>query len=360
MADSKQIVLVTGASGCLGQHVVKLLQENDQSVKEIRCLDLKPYLNKLQHKTEKPMKTLIGDIRNERIVLNALEDVNCVIHCAAIMNNSGLFQDEKMMKSVNVDGTQTLINACVENNVDYFINISSVDCVLGDDAVYYGAENTTPVPTSHVLGVYSATKYEAEELVMKANGRQLANGVGKLQTLSLRPTLLYGEQDTHFVHQALKLTRERGGTLRRIDNVFIRVQPTYAGNAAWACIKAKDKIQHDQSIGGEAFFITDDTTISDPFEFLEPYIKCKGYKLSKRAFPYWLFMIFLYLSVLFIKMVHSVYPIQLPTCVTPANIKYLCNTFFFNRNKAILRLNYEPLYSNEVSQEKSIEYYKKL
>jgi len=58
----------------------------------------------LEHKTEKPMKTLIGDIRNQRIVLNALEDVDCVIHCAAIMNNSGLFQDEKMMKSVNVDG----------------------------------------------------------------------------------------------------------------------------------------------------------------------------------------------------------------------------------------------------------------
>lgn len=43
----KQVILVTGASGFLGQHVVKLLQEKDTQVKEIRCFDLKPYENKL-------------------------------------------------------------------------------------------------------------------------------------------------------------------------------------------------------------------------------------------------------------------------------------------------------------------------
>ncbi len=48
MCESNQVVLVTGASGCLGQHIVKLLQENDKNVKEIRCLDIKPYQNNLR------------------------------------------------------------------------------------------------------------------------------------------------------------------------------------------------------------------------------------------------------------------------------------------------------------------------
>lgn len=48
MSDSvKQTILVTGASGFLGQHIVKLLQEQDRTVKEIRCLDLKAYRNNL-------------------------------------------------------------------------------------------------------------------------------------------------------------------------------------------------------------------------------------------------------------------------------------------------------------------------
>ena len=37
----------TGGSGFLGQHIVKLLQECDPLVKEIRVLDLRPYENKL-------------------------------------------------------------------------------------------------------------------------------------------------------------------------------------------------------------------------------------------------------------------------------------------------------------------------
>ena len=44
----KQTVLVTGSSGCLGQHVVKLLHEKDQSVGEVRCFDIKPFHNNLR------------------------------------------------------------------------------------------------------------------------------------------------------------------------------------------------------------------------------------------------------------------------------------------------------------------------
>lgn len=47
MAAKKEVVLVTGSSGCLGQHIVKLLQERDDSVGEIRLFDFKPYKNYL-------------------------------------------------------------------------------------------------------------------------------------------------------------------------------------------------------------------------------------------------------------------------------------------------------------------------
>lgn len=37
-----------GGSGFLGQHIIKHLQENDDEVKEIRVVDLKPYKNNLR------------------------------------------------------------------------------------------------------------------------------------------------------------------------------------------------------------------------------------------------------------------------------------------------------------------------
>ncbi len=55
--------------------------------------------------------------------------------------------------------------------------MSGVDVVVGDDPVYFGAENTTPVPKKHVLGAYSSTKYSGELIATQANGRPLANGI---------------------------------------------------------------------------------------------------------------------------------------------------------------------------------------
>ncbi len=43
----KETVLVTGGAGFLGQHVVKLLQERGENIKEIRVFDIMPYADKL-------------------------------------------------------------------------------------------------------------------------------------------------------------------------------------------------------------------------------------------------------------------------------------------------------------------------
>ncbi|XP_054155511.1 3 beta-hydroxysteroid dehydrogenase/Delta 5--_4-isomerase-like [Oppia nitens] len=357
-ADQKQVVLVTGASGCLGQHLVKHLQERDESVKEIKCLDIKPYQNNLQHKTEKPMTIITADIRNERAVVKALEGVDCVIHCAAVVD-TGLWPDVKTMNSVNVDGTQILMDAMVELNVKYLVFVSGADVIVGDDPIYYGAENTTPVPKRHILA-HSKTKLDAEVLVKEANGRQLSNGKDSLHTIIMRPSLIYGEQDQHFITAVLKLTKQQSGVLRQLDNVFVRIQPTYAGNAAWACLRAKDKLREDKSVAGEEFFVTDDTQILDPFEFLAPYVQSRGYKLSVRAYPYWLFMLVMYFVVLAVRLLWSVYPIELPKGLTQPTLRYLCNTYFYNRTKATLRLDYEPIYGYEESQQKSLQYYKRL
>ena len=171
---------------------------------------------------------------------------------------------------------------------------------------------------------------------------------------------MYGEEDAHFIPEVLEMSRYTKNTFYRIDNIFIRSQLTYVGNAAWAVIKAKDKLQLDKSIAGEAFFITDDTPIVDPFDFLKPIVESNDIKVASYSIPCWLLVIFLNILHLIVNVVGVVYEINLPEIVNKKKLLYLANTFFFNRNKAIIRLDYDPLYSPEESEERAFSFYKKL
>lgn len=99
-ATPRNVVLVTGASGFLGQHVVRLLQENDENVDEIRCFDLVEYANHLKHREAKPMRKIVGDICKEEQVADAVKGARWIINCAAVSD----LHDSKLCQAVNVDG----------------------------------------------------------------------------------------------------------------------------------------------------------------------------------------------------------------------------------------------------------------
>lgn len=68
----------------------------------------------------------------------------------------------------------------------------------------------------------------------------------------------------------------------------------------------------------------------------------------------------LQLLILLVRLIWPIYQIKLPEGITPAGLKYLSTLYIFNRNKATLRLDYEPLYNHDEAQEKSLRYYEKL
>lgn len=145
-----------------------------------------------------------------------------------------------------------------------------------------------------------------------------------------------------------------------MDNVFTRTQVTYVGNAAWACCKAKDRLRLDPGIGGEQFIITDDTPVQDPFDFIKPYLDQVNCRLSDRPLPYWILIIILELILIVVTLIRPFYSIDLPEKYNPRRVRYLCTTFFFNRNKSTLRLTYQPLYTPDDSKKRSLVYYGKL
>lgn len=98
------IVLITGGSGFLGQHLVKLIQEKEfDSVKEIRIVDLMPYSKKLDHSERIPVKSTIADICNINEIEEAFRDVDTVFHCAAFISLAYPIEKDKLER-VNIDG----------------------------------------------------------------------------------------------------------------------------------------------------------------------------------------------------------------------------------------------------------------
>ncbi|XP_064460844.1 3 beta-hydroxysteroid dehydrogenase type 7-like isoform X2 [Ornithodoros turicata] len=353
-----EVVLVTGSSGFLGQHIVKLLQEEDQTVREIRLFDIVPYENKLGHKTDKPTKEITGDLCNARALQEAFAGVDCVIHAAARVD-VGLFPDVEALEAVNVEGTRNVIDACIKQNVPYLVFTSTVDVVVSSNHIFFGAENTTFTPKHFLMGPYAETKHRAEQLVLQANHRVLADGATKFRTLVLRPTAMFGEQDTHFVVEFLRHAKASNNCLSKVRSVDERFQVTYVGNAAQAHLQAKNRLATDDSVAGEVFFVTDDTPLEDIYEFLRPFVECQGCRLSDYTIPYLLAVLLLWLWALALRMLR---PVWHSSCAPPpaSSVTYICTSLFFNRTKATLRLGYYPSISPDDAVSRSLDYYKSL
>ncbi|OQR69050.1 3 beta-hydroxysteroid dehydrogenase type 7-like [Tropilaelaps mercedesae] len=359
-ARTTDTVLVTGSSGCLGQHIVKLLQEHDSTCKNIRLFDVKPYKNLLNHAVQKPMKEIQGDLTNAKEVLDACEGVDCVIHCAALVDIS-LFPNEAALEAINVEGTRNVIDACIRQNVPYLVFTSTTDTVVSSNHIFYGAENTTFVPKNFLMGPYAETKHRAEQLVLQANNRLLADGSTKLRSCVLRPTVFYGEQDEHFIPRIMKIAKYYGGNkVQRVKSIDERFQVTYVGNAAHAHIVAKNRLRENSDCAGEVYYITDDTPLQELYSAIKPYVDSQGkFRISDWSIPYLLAILGISILVLIVRLVRPIYQVG-KYFPTPAAVTYACTSVFFNRQKATLRLKYYPHYTVEESHENSLKYYKDL
>jgi len=143
-------VLITGGTGSLGRALTKKLLEFP--VKAIRIFsrdEWKQYEMKSEF-TDKRLRFLIGDIRDKERLSRSLEDVNIVIHAAALKQVPIIEYNPIEAVKTNVYGAQNLIECCLDKNIETVLAVST------DKAV-------SP------LNTYGATKHLMERLFVSAN-----------------------------------------------------------------------------------------------------------------------------------------------------------------------------------------------
>jgi dTDP-L-rhamnose 4-epimerase len=194
----KKRILITGGAGFIGSHLADELIEKGY---EVRALD------NLSEQVHGPNATrpeylnpqvelIVGDVRDKRIVVEALQDVDAVFHFAAMVGVGQSMYQIKDYTDVNNVGTAVLLEVLIENPVEKLVVASSMS--IYGEGLYkdssgkyihecdrkledlknqkwdlYDAEKNayTPLPTPEgkqpcLSSVYALSKYDQERLCL--------------------------------------------------------------------------------------------------------------------------------------------------------------------------------------------------
>ncbi|KMP10312.1 hypothetical protein UR09_06645 [Candidatus Nitromaritima sp. SCGC AAA799-A02] len=152
-------MLVTGATGFLGRHLIPKLDFR----RKIRCL-VRKNSDTASLLSIPRVEIIYGDLTDLDSVKGAMKGVDTVIHMAAACKP----ELKDLMHATNVEGTQKIVEACRSQKIKKLIYLSSVAVVFEKDL-----QND----------VYCSTKLKAEEIILKAG----------LPAIILRPSAIYPE-----------------------------------------------------------------------------------------------------------------------------------------------------------------------
>ncbi|CAB50503.1 NAD-dependent epimerase/dehydratase family protein [Pyrococcus abyssi] len=176
-------VLVTGGAGFIGSHLVDRLMEDGYEVRVLDDLSAGSLENLNRWLENENFEFIRGDMRDYKIVKEAVDDVEVVFHLAANPEVRISSQSPELLYETNVLITYNLLQAIRESNVKFLVFTSS--------STVYGDANVLPTPESYgplePISVYGGAKLAAEALIsgyahifgFRALIFRLANIIGK-------------------------------------------------------------------------------------------------------------------------------------------------------------------------------------
>ena len=157
-------ILVTGADGFIGSHLVERLVKEGHSVTALTMYNINNNLGNLEFidkKKLKYIKVLRGDIRDYDFVLKNFKKQDLIIHLAALIGIPYSYVTPNSYIDTNIKGTLNILSVLQQNQ-----NLSLIHTSTSET---YGTAKFVPITENHPLEAqspYAASKIGADQLAM--------------------------------------------------------------------------------------------------------------------------------------------------------------------------------------------------
>jgi NAD dependent epimerase/dehydratase len=213
-------VLVTGAGGFIGSHLVERLVTEGYRVRALLRYTAQQSWGNAQHlapEIRSAIEPYFADIRDGDAIRKALEGIEIVFHLAALIGIPYSYRHPREVTEVNVTGTLNLLQAARDARLARILITSTSEV--------YGTAQQVPIPETHPLhpqSPYAASKVAADALALSFHQ------VYALPIVVVRPFNAFGpRQSTRAVIPTIiaqALTRDTvtvGSTFPRRDFTYV-------------------------------------------------------------------------------------------------------------------------------------------
>ena len=261
--QTPRLALVTGGSGFVGGHLIRhllsdgwrvlALGRSDKARAEIEALGAEP---------------VEGDLLDRTALAGAMEGIEVVFHVAAHFK---LWGPVSLFRRINVEGTRNVVDAAERAGVRRIVYVSAAAVVMGRPEPMRGVTEDMPLHKMP-FAPYAASKAEAEEVLLAANGRR-----ADFSTVAIRPPFIWGPGMPALDRMVETV---RAGQFQWVAGGGQALSTCHVDNLCHALILAADR-----GSGGEAFFVSDgeDTTLKS---FLTRLLASRGVTAKDRAVPF--------------------------------------------------------------------------
>lgn len=247
---SKKRVLVTGAGGFIGSHLVEALGRMGASVRAFVRYNSRAdvgFLRQVSPALNGQLEIVAGDLRDEAAVRQAVQRCDLVFHLGALISIPYSYVHPRDVVETNFMGTLNVLMACKEYGIDRLVHTSTSEV--------YGTALRTPIDEEHPLqgqSPYSASKIGADKLV-ESFYRSYA-----LPVVTIRPFNTYGPRQSARAVIPTIITQALSQNTIQLGNLEATRDFTYVDDTVAGFLRGAEA----ESVEGETYNLGTGTEIS--------------------------------------------------------------------------------------------------